>query len=234
MDTMTGLYLISGVVIVPLIISSLYIHNRVNQLFKEYSKKPVKKGITGSRLARTMLNSAGLNDIVIEEVGVALTDHYDPRQKTVKLSRTVARSASIAAIGIAAHEAAHAIQDGTGYPPLKLRDSIAPIVEKAGYLVLPLLFFGILLSRIALSSFFIDLALFLFLGIVLFYLVTLPVELEASSRAIRYIKDNGIADGAEELEGVRKVLTAATLTYIIATALAVVQFLSLLGMYRRK
>jgi len=233
MDITTGLYFISGLAIVPLIVCGLYVHYKVKQLFEEYSKKPVKKGITGSRLARTMLNSAGLHDIVIEEAGIAFKDHYDPRQKTVRLSRSVSRSASIAAIGIAAHEAAHAIQDGTGYPPAKLRDNIAPIVERTGYLVLPLLFFGILLGRIVLSSFLIDLALLLFLGIVFFYLVTLPVELEASSRAMRYIKDNGIAD-EEELDGVRKVLTAAALTYIIATALTVIQFLRLLGIYGRK
>jgi len=159
--------------------------------------------------------------------------HYDPRQKAVRLSRGVSRSSSIAAIGIAAHEAAHAIQDGTGYPPAKLRDNIAPIVERAGYFVLPLLFFGILVGRFAMSSLLIDLGLILFLGIVVFYLATLPVELEASSRAARYIKDEGIADEAE-LQGVRKVLAAAALTYIVAAALAVAQLLNLFGLYRRK
>jgi len=233
MDIMTGLYFISGLAILPLIIFGFYARSRVSRLFEMYSKKPIKKGITGSHLARTMLNSAGLDDIVIEEVGGVLKDHYDPRQKTVRLSRSVSRGASITAIGVAAHEAAHAIQDGTGYPPVKLRDNIAPIVEKAGFLVLPLLFFGILLGRMVLSSFFIDVAILLFLGIVVFYLVTLPVELEASSRAMRYIEDNGIAD-AEELDGIRKVLKAAVLTYIIAAALAVMQFLRLLGIYGRK
>jgi len=233
MDIMTGLYFISGLTILPLIVFGFYAHSKVSRLFEKYSKQPVKKGITGSRLARTMLNSAGLDDIVIEEVGGILRDHYDPRRKAIRLSRSVARGASIAAIGIAAHEAAHAIQDGTGYPPVKLRDSIAPIVEKAGYLVLPLLFFGILVGRMVLSSFFIDVAILLFLGIIVFYLVTLPVELEASSRAMRYIEDNGIVD-AEELNGVREVLKAAVLTYIIAAALAVMQFIRLLGIYGRK
>ncbi len=230
---MTGLYLISGLVIVPLIICALYARNRVTRLFEEYSRKPVKKGITGSRLARLMLNSAGLNDITIEEIDVALRDHYDPRQRIVRLSRSVARGASIAAVGIAAHEAAHAIQDGTGYPPVKLRDRIAPIVEKTGHFVLPLLLAGILLSRLALSLFLVDLALVLLLGIVLFCLVTLPVELEASSRAVQFIRDKAIVD-EQELDGVRKVLRAATLTYVIALALAVVQFLNLLGAFRRK
>ena len=180
-----------------------------------------------------MLNSAGLNEVIIEEVSGTLRDHYDPRQNTVRLSVRVARNSSIAAIGIAAHEAAHAIQHGTGYPPAKFRNNIAPIVEKAGYFILPLLFLGILLYRVALASFFINLALLLFLAIVVFYLVTLPVELEASARALRYIEENNVADG-KELEGVKKVLKAAVLTYIIATALAVVQFLSLLGMNRRR
>jgi Zn-dependent membrane protease YugP len=233
MDISTGLYVISGFAIVPLVIYGLYARIKVNRLFEKYSKQPVKKGITGSRLARTMLNSAGLNEVVIEEVSGTLGDHYDPRQNAVRLSRRVARNSSIAAIGIAAHEAAHAIQDGTNYPPAKLRNNIAPIVEKAGYLILPLLFFGILLSRVAPSSFFINLALLLFLGIVIFYLVTLPVELEASVRALRYIKENGVVD-EKELEGVKKVLKAAAITYIIAMALAIMQFLSLLGIYRRR
>ena len=232
MDILTGLYVISGFTIVPLIIFGLYARVKVKQVYEEYSKEPVKKGITGSRLARTMLNSAGLNEVVIEEVDGKLSDHYDPRQKVVRLSRRVARSTSVAAVGIAAHEAAHAIQHGTGYPPAKLRNNIAPFVEKTGYLVLPLLLFGILISRVALSAFFINLALLLFLGIVGFYLVTLPVELEASSRALRYIRENGVAD-EKELEGVKKVLKAAAMTYIIATALAVMQFLSLLGMNKR-
>jgi len=232
MDILTGIYAISGSVIVPLVIYGLYARIKVRQLYDKYSKQPVKKGITGSRLARTMLNSAGLSEVVIEEVGGNLNDHYDPRHNAVRLSRRVARNSSISAIGIAAHEAAHAIQHGTGYPPAKFRNNIAPIVEKAAYFILPLLFLGILLSRVAFASFFINLALLLFLGIVVFYLVTLPVELEASARALRYIKDNNIAD-ARELEGIKKVLKAAVLTYIIATALAIVQFLSLLGMNRR-
>ena len=233
MDILTGIYIISGFAIVPLIIYGLYARVKVNRLFEKYSKKPVKKGITGSRLARTMLNSAGLNEVVIEEIGGTLRDHYDPRQKTIRLSARVAQNSSIAAIGIAAHEAAHALQHGTDYPPAKFRNNIAPIVEKAGYFILPLLFLGILLGRAAFSSFFINVALLLFLGIVIFYLVTLPVELEASARALRFIKENNVAD-EKELEGVKKVLKAAALTYIIATALAIVQFLNLLGMNRRR
>jgi len=233
MGILTGLYVVSGFAIVPLVIYGLYARIKVRQLYEKYSKEPVKKGITGSRLARTMLNSAGLNEVVIEEVSGTLRDHYDPRQNTVRLSRRVARNSSISAIGIAAHEAAHAMQHGTDYPPAKFRDNIAPIIEKAGYLVLPLLFFGILLSRVALASLFINLALLLFLAIVVFYLVTLPVELEASARALRYIEENNVAD-EKELEGVKKVLKAAALTYIIALALAIVQFLSLLGMNRRR
>jgi len=229
---LTGLYTISGFAVVFLVIYGLYAHIKVNRLYERYSKEPVKKGITGSRLARTMLNSAGLNEVVIEEVGGTLRDHYDPRQNVVRLSRHVARNSSIAAIGIAAHEASHAIQHGTNYPPAKFRNNIAPIVEKAGYFILPLLFLGIVLSRVALASFFINIALLLFLAIVVFHLVTLPVELEASAKAMRYIKENNVAD-EKELEGVKKVLKAAALTYLIATALAIVQFLSLLGMKRK-
>lgn len=230
---MTELYVISGIVIVPLLVCGIYVRGKVRRLFEEYSKEPVKKGVSGGRLARKMLNSAGLDNIVIEEIGPGLKDHYDPRLKAVRLSRMVSQSASVAAIGIAAHEAAHAIQDASDYPPAKVRNSIAPIIEKAGFLLLPLFFFGILLGQMVLSSVLLDLSLILFLAIVFFYFVTLPVEFEASSRAVRYIKENGIVD-AEELEGVRLVLRAAALTYVIATILALVQFLSLFGMLRRK
>lgn len=233
MDILTGIYIISGFSIVPLVIYGFYARVKVNRLFEKYSKQPVKKGVTGSRLARTMLNSVGLNEVVIEEVGGTLSDHYDPRHKVVRLSHRVSRNSSIAATGIAAHEAAHAIQDGLDYPPAKFRNNIAPIVEKAGFFILPLLLLGILLSRVALASFFIHIALLLFLAIVVFYLVTLPVELEASARALKFIKENNVVD-AKELEGVKKVLKAAVLTYVIATALAIVQFLSLLGMNRRR
>jgi len=233
MDILTVFYVISGFAIVPLVVYGLYARFKVNRLFEEYSRKPVKKGITGSRLARTMLNRSGLNNVVIEEVGGTLRDHYDPRHKVVRLSARVARNSSVAAVGIAAHEAAHAIQDGLGYPPAKFRNNIAPIVEKAGYFILPLLFLGLLLSRVAMSSLFIHLALLLFLGIVVFYLATLPVELDASARALRYIKENDVADD-KELEGIKKVLKAAALTYIIALALAIVQFLSLLGTNKRR
>jgi len=230
---MTELYVVAGLLLAPVIICGLYARSRVNQLFDEYSRKPIKKGVTGGRLARTMLDSAGLSGVIIEEGGAALSDHYDPRRKVIRLSPSVSRSASIAGIGIAAHEAAHAIQDGTGYPPVKLRDRIAPLVERSGHLVLPLLLVGMLFSAIALSSLLVGLALLLFLVIVLFYLVTLPVELEASSRALGYIRDHAIAD-EKELEGVRKVLRAAAFTYVTAMALVLIQFFSLLGTYRRK
>ncbi|GAH64868.1 unnamed protein product, partial [marine sediment metagenome] len=229
---MTGLHIIAGLTIIPLIICSFYVHSRVKRLFQEYSGKPVKRGMTGRHIARAMLDSAGLQGVVVEEMNADLLDHYDPRQKVVRLSRNVSRKASIAAVGIAAHEAAHAIQDGTGYPPIKLRNRIAPFVKGGGYLILPLLFLGLLLSSMAQSSFLIDLALLLLFVTVLFYLVTLPVELEASSRAMRYIEDSGISDD-QELDGVRKVLRAAALTYLVAAALAITQFLRVLGIYRR-
>lgn len=128
---MTIIYFIAGVAILPLIIWGFVAQGRVKRLFAKYSEKPTKKGLTGSRLARTMLNDAGLNDVMIEEVRSDLSDHYDPRQKIVKLSRNVARSSSVAAVGIAAHEAAHAIQDGIGFAPVRMRNTVAPIVETA-------------------------------------------------------------------------------------------------------
>lgn len=229
---MTGLYLIAGLAVIPLIACALYVHRRFDHLYRKYSKEPVRSGITGGRLARTMLRSAGVKDVVVEEIDADLKDHYDPRHKVIRLSRSVSRSASVAAIGIAAHEAAHAIQDGTGYPPLKLRNRIAPIAQGAGYLLLPVLFFGVILGS-RWSPFFLDVAIVLFLGIVVFYLVTLPIEFQASSRAMRYIKDNGVVDD-NELHGVGQVLKVAALTYVVAAALALGQFLRLLGAHRRR
>ena len=179
-----------------------------------------------------LLRKMALQTVVVEETDSHLRDHYAPRQRAVRLSRSVSRSASVAAVGIAAHEAAHAIQDGTGYPPLKLRDRIAPIAQGAGYLVLPLLLLGLLLGS-RFTPLFLDIALLLFLGLAAFYLLTLPVEFEASSRAMRYIKDHGIADD-HELAGVRQVLRVAALTYVVAAALALAQFLRLLGIHRRR
>ena len=230
---MTSLYFFAGLTILPLFIWGIYAHNRVRQLFQQYSKVPIKKGITGNHLARTMLNSAGLKNVVIEEVGPTLGDHYDPRHKVIRLSRKVARNSSVSAIGIAAHEAAHAIQDGTGYGPVKVRNTIAPVVEKTSYLIMPFLLFGVIMGGIISSAFFINLAVLFFLGIVIFYVVTLPVEFEASSRALRYIKEKDIAD-EEELEGIRKVLRAAAFTYIIAATLSIMQFLKVFGMLRSK
>jgi len=229
---MTALYVVAGLALVPLILASLYIHARFNALFRKYSGEPVHNGVPGDRLARMMLNSAGLNHVVVEEIGPELEDHYDPRQKVVRLSRSVARSSSVAAISIAAHEAAHAIQDGTDYPPFNLRNTMAPLVEKAGYLVLPLLFFGVFLGR-AVSFAFVNVALLLLLVTVAFYIVTLPIELEASSRAVRFVKENEIAD-EDELDGVRQMLRAASLTYVVGAALAVTTFLRLLGLSRRR
>jgi len=230
-QAMTLIYLIAGISIVPLFVLGLFAHVRVRRVFARRLQEPTKKGLTGSRLARTMLNASGLNDVLIEEVEPNLADHYDPSRKVVRLSRNVARSSSVAAIGIAAHEAAHAIQDGSNFTAVRIRNGMAPIVQKAAFFILPLLFLGILMGSVIATSLFVNIAVILFLGIVVFYLVTLPLELKASSMALRYIKDNGIAD-EKEITGVEEVLRAAVLTYIIAAALAVAQFFRLLGLYR--
>jgi uncharacterized protein len=226
---MTLIYIVTGIAILPLIIWGFYAQIKVRQVFAKYSKIPVKKGITGSRLARTMLNDEGLSKVIVEEGGDSLSDHYDPRRKVIRLSRGVARHASVTAIGVAAHEAAHAVQDARGHELTRLRNVIAPVIEKASYLVLPLFLFGILIGGVLASAFFVNIAVFIFFGIAVFYLVTLPVELNASSYAVRYIRENGITD-EKELEGVREVLKAAAMTYIIAAAIAITQFLRLFTM----
>ncbi len=230
---MQVIYVLAGISIIPLVLWGLYTQSRIREVYRVFSKEKVKKGITGSRLARTMLNEEGLENVIIEEVSGELTDHYDPRRKVVRLSRNVARSSTVAACGIAAHEAAHAIQDGIGYGPVQLRDKMAPIVQGAGFWILPLLLVGIFMGSIVQTALFINLAIFLYIGIVLFYLVTLPVEFDASKRAVRFISDKKIADKGE-LAGINKVLNAAALTYVAAAVLAVIQLLRLIGIMKRR
>lgn len=223
---MSGLYVLAGILILPLIVSSYYVHMKMRQVFVRYSEKDTKKGINGKRVARSMLNAGKFNNIIIEEKKGVLSDHYDPKQKVICLSTEVARSHSISAVGIAAHEAAHALQDSTDYVLFKLRNRIFPLVDMAGFLILPLVLLSFFLWRTRVSGLLIDIAILLFLAVLGFYLITLPVEFNASRRALSYLKLNGVVD-KEELKGVETVLRAAALTYIIGSAVAPVQLVRL-------
>ena len=190
--------------------------------YSKYSKQMSRSGLTGAQAARQILDRNGLTNVRVEPVAGKLTDHYDPRSKTVRLSEGNFATNSIAAVSVAAHEVGHAIQDASGYVPMKLRAGLFPIVS-IGSQFWPMAFlFGILLS----APFMIDLAVILFLGVLVFHVVTLPVEINASTRAYGLLTRYGILS-ATEATGTRRVLTAAAFTYIAAALTAVLTFLYL-------
>lgn len=211
------------VLVVPAILLGLWAQARVQSTYARYSQVRAVRGITADQVARRILDANGLRDVSIQRIAGSLTDHYDPRERVVRLSDTVYGSPSIAAIGVAAHEVGHAVQHATGYAPLKLRTAIVSVTNIGSTLSMPLILIGILLnsSRLAL----VGVALF---GLVaVFQLVTLPVEFNASSRALATLDGMDIL-GREELGGARQVLTAAALTYVAALIQSLAQLLRLL------
>ena len=211
------------VLVVPAILLGLWAQARVQSTYARYSQVRAVRGITADQVARRILDANGLRDVSIRRIAGSLTDHYDPRERVVRLSDTVYGSPSIAAIGVAAHEVGHAVQHATGYAPLKLRTAIVSVTNIGSTLSMPLILIGILLnsSRLAL----VGVALF---GLVaVFQLVTLPVEFNASSRALATLDGMDIL-GREELGGARQVPTAAALTYVAALIQSLAQLLRLL------
>jgi hypothetical protein len=195
----------------------------VRSSYSKYSKQPSASGLTGAQVARTILDRNNLSNVRVEPVAGQLTDHYDPRSKVVRLSEGNFRNNSIAAVSVAAHECGHAIQDATGYVPMKLRAGLFPIVNFAGQLWFPLFFLGIL----GFGSFFVQLAVIAFAGVLLFHIVTLPVEINASTRAYGILTRYGM------LSRTRRVLTAAAFTYIAAALTSLLTLLYLLAVSRQ-
>ena len=200
----------------------------VRSSYSKYSKQPSASGLTGAQVARTILDRNNLSNVRVEPVAGQLTDHYDPRSKVVRLSEGNFRNNSIAAVSVAAHECGHAIQDATGYVPMKLRAGLFPIVNFAGQLWFPLFFLGIL----GFGSFFVQLAVIAFAGVLLFHLVTLPVEINASTRAYGILTRYGMLSRTEA-DGTRRVLTAAAFTYIAAALTSLLTLLYLLAVSRQ-
>ena len=201
----------------------------VKTTFAKYSKVATRNGQTGHDAARCILDANGLQNIPIQPVGGELTDHYSPTEQVIRLSQPVYGVASAAAVGVAAHEAGHAVQNAVGYFPMKLRAMIIPITRFGSGAAIPLFFLGLFLS----FGILIDIGLGLFFFSVLFQLITLPVEFNASSRAMAALRESG-AYSEEELHAARKVLTAAAMTYVGALAVSMLQFLRLLSMARRR
>ena len=198
----------------------------INRTFQKYSRIRSHSGMTGREAAERLLHANGIYDVTVQHVAGNLTDHYDPRYKTLNLSDSTYASTSVAAIGVAAHECGHAVQHANGYAPLKIRGSLVPVANFGSTLAWPLILIGFLIQGNA-SVLLINLGILLFSAAVLFQIVTLPVEFNASSRALKSLETNGILY-TEEVADTRKVLRAAALTYVASAASAILQLLRLI------
>ena len=219
------------VLVLPCILLSLLASASVNNTFKKYSKQISSRRITGSQAAQQVLHLNGITNVRIERVTGNLTDHYDPRQNVIRLSESVHDSPSTAAIGVACHEAGHAVQYAQNYAPIKLRAAIIPITNFGSKLAMPLILIGILLTAFSQFSYHLVYAGIACFGLsLIFQLVTLPVEFNASRRALEAI-DRGDLLTQEETRGAKKTLTAAAMTYLAATALSLAQLLRLVLLF---
>jgi Zn-dependent membrane protease YugP len=215
--SLTYVFLICTVV--PLLFG-LWAQFQVKSTFKRYSQVPTASGLTGAQAAEAVLRNSGVTGVGIQPVAGQLSDHYDPRTKTLNLSEDVGMQTSVAALGVAAHEAGHAVQDARGYKPMQIRSTLVPAASIGSQLWIFPAFLGLILG----STGLVNVGLVLFLAVVVFQLVTLPVEFDASHRAIVALEGGGLL-GAEELSGARKVLRAAALTYIAALAASIGQLI---------
>ena len=209
--------------LIPALLLAGWAQMRVKSTFARYSQVRSQRGITAAEVARMLLDRFGLQAVSIDQVPGELTDHYDPRNRTLSLSDSVYGNSSIAAIGVAAHEVGHAIQHSTGYVPLTLRNNIVPVVNLTSTLSMPLFLIGFLMR----GTFMMNLGIALFLGVIVFHLITLPVEYNASSRAISILSQTGALSG-EELNGASSVLHAAAWTYVASALMSVLQLVRLL------
>lgn len=222
------------VLVLPCIIFSMWASASVNSTFKKYSTQYSSRRITGAEAAQRVLSMHGVNNVRIEHISGELTDHYDPSTNVIRLSDGVYSNTSTAAIGVACHEAGHAVQYAQNYQPIKLRAAIVPITNIGSKLAMPLILLGLVLSAFANASYF-----FIYLGIacfglsLVFQLVTLPVEFNASRRALAAIDQGGLLTD-EEQKGAKKALKAAAMTYVAATAVALSQLLRLLVIFGRR
>ena len=215
------------ILILPALAFAIWAQSRISSTFARYSEVRARGGVTADSVSRTLLDRFGLQGVSIERVPGNLTDHYDPRSKVLRLSDSVGGSASIAAIGVAAHEVGHAIQDNEGYVPLRLRNAIVPVVNIGSMGAFPLFLIGFFMR----APMLINLGIVLFAGVVVFHLVTLPVEFDASARALKMLSGTRVLMN-DELGGARKVLNAAALTYVAAAVMAIAQLLRLLILSR--
>ena len=216
------------ILLIPAMIISFWAQQKINSAYSKYSRVRTMNGYTGQQVAQMILNEAGLYDIRIEQVNSRLGDHYDPKSRVLRLSPEVYSGATIAAAGIAAHEVGHAIQHQQAYKPLVVRNSIVPVVNFSSNISWIIFVAGLLLSIKPLVT----LGIILFSAAVVFQLITLPVEFNASNRALSILENRGILYG-DEVKGAAKVLDAAAMTYVAATLMAVSQLIRLIAISRR-
>lgn len=214
------------VLVLPCVLFALWAQSRVNSTFSRYSKVHNLRGLTGAQAAEAVLRANGVTNVGIEYVSGKLTDHYDPRTNVIRLSSSVYSSTSVASVGVAAHEAGHAVQYAVGYSPIKLRAAIIPLTQAGATAAFPLILLGLVLNFGALI--YVGIAAFALSTV--FQLVTLPVELDASRRALQTIQQNGLLT-ADEYPMAKKTLNAAALTYVAALAVSLAQLLRLLVIF---
>jgi len=218
--------------LIPPMILALYAQQKVKGTFHKYSQVAARSRISGSQVARDILNTKGASDVKVEETSGRLSDHYDPRKKALRLSQEVYNSHSLAALGVAAHEAGHALQHHSRYLPLHFRNFIYPVAGFGSRLAFPIFIAGFFFQREG-PSFLMDLGILLFTAAVAFSILTLPVEFNASRRALVLLRDGRYLSG-EELQGARRVLSAAALTYVASTAMAAMQLVRMLILRDRR
>ena len=212
--------------IIPALLFGIWAQISVQSAFSKYSRVPSARGYTGAEVAKLLLEQNGIYDVTIRHISGSLTDNFNPREKTLNLSHDVYNSTSVAAIGVAAHETGHAIQHAVGYRPIKWREAIIPVTQLGSWAYFPIILLGIVFS----SQTLVNVGILLFATIALFQLVTLPVEFNASNRAIATLENNGILYG-NEITGAKAVLRAAALTYVAALVSSLAQLLRLLVIF---
>ena len=211
------------ILLIPALLLAIYAQGRVQTTFKRYMYERSQAGVTGAQVARELLDANGLHDVPVELIPGTLSDHYDPRNRKMRLSPQVYQSTSVAALGVAAHETGHAVQHSQAYIPLGIRNNLYPVASIGSHMAFPLFFIGF----ITWSQTIMNVGIWLFLGALAFQLVTLPVEFNASRRALSMLEGSGYLTEAE-LPKARKVLSAAALTYVAAAAMAASQLIRLL------
>lgn len=216
--------------LVPALLLSVYAQIRVSSTFNKYAKIRSGRGLTGAEGARILLDSSGLQNVTIEVIGGRLSDNYDPRSRTLRLSRDVAEGASLASLGVAAHEAGHAVQHAEGYAPMKVRTLLVPAARLGSNLGYILFLAGLIFFR---SPLLVNVGILFFSAAVFFTVVTLPVELDASRRALASLSEKGILV-SNEIDGARAVLRAAALTYLAAALMAVLSLVRMILISRSR